>query len=192
MVRPVQLHRPGARVRQHQWRVDARRVGDMVKHGRRPRSLLRANAAGSPSGVTITIAASTGTYLEAAVSEYSGVAQTAALDKAVVGKGVGTAADSGATPAVGPGELVVGGVITGGSPGGTTAGATQGQMFTMRAQRPSGSVDIEDVLSRTAGAQNGRATLHNSTDWYAMGAVFHAYASADTQPPTVPTGLAAT
>ena len=149
------------------------------------------NAAGSPSGVTITIAASTGTYLEAAVSEYSGVAQTAALDKAVVGKGVGTAADSGATPAVGAAELVVGGVITGGSPGGTTAGATQGQMFTMRAQRPSGSVDIEDVLSSTAGAQNGRATLHNSTDWYAMGAVFHPYASADTQPPTVPTGLAA-
>jgi fibronectin type 3 domain-containing protein len=150
------------------------------------------NAAGSPSGVTITIAATTGTYLEAAVSDYSGVAQTAALDKAVVAKGVSTAADSGATAAVGAGELVVGGVITGGSPGSTAAGTTQGQAFTMRAQRPSGSVDIEDVLASTAGAQNGRMTLHTATDWYAMVAVFKPLAIADTQAPTVPTALTAT
>jgi chitodextrinase len=150
------------------------------------------NSAAAPSGVTITIAASTATYLEAAASDYSGVALSGALDKAVVAKGVGTAADSGATAAVGAGELVVGGVITGGSPGSTAPGTTQGQAFTMRAQRPSGSVDIEDVLSSTAGAQNGRATLHSATDWYALGAVFHQLTNPDTQPPTVPTGLTAT
>jgi fibronectin type 3 domain-containing protein len=150
------------------------------------------NSAPSTGGVTITIASSSGTYLEGAASDYTGVAQTGALDKAVVAKGVGTAVDSGATAATGASELVVGGIITGGSPGGVTPGTTQGQAFTMRAQRSSGSVDIEDVLSSAAGTQNGRATLHNATDWYAMGAVFHPYASADTQPPTVPTALAAT
>jgi fibronectin type 3 domain-containing protein len=150
------------------------------------------NAAAALSGVTITIGASTATYLEAAVSDYSGVALTGALDKAVVAKGVGTAADSGATAPTGAGELVVGGIITGGSPGGMTAGASQGQSFTIRAQTASGSNDIEDVLSSAAGAQNGRATLHTGTDWYAMGAVFHPYASADKQAPTVPAGLTAT
>ena len=150
------------------------------------------NAAASSSGVTVTITASTATYLEGAACAYTGAALTGALDSAVVAKGVGTAVDSGATAAVGAGELVVGGIITGGSPGSATPGTTQGQTFTMRAQRSSGSVDIEDVLSSTAGTQNGRATLGTSTDWYAMGAVFHPYASGDTQPPTVPTGLAAT
>jgi chitodextrinase len=150
------------------------------------------NAAAAPSGVTITIGASTATYLEAAVSDYSGVARTGALDKAVVAKGTGTAADSGATALVGAGELVVGGVITGGSPGSTAPGSTQGQAFTMRAQRPSGSVDIEDVLSSTAGAQNGRATFSTATGWYAMAAVFRPFAAADTQAPTVPAGLTAT
>jgi fibronectin type 3 domain-containing protein len=150
------------------------------------------NSAASASGVTITIAASTATYLEAAASAYSGVARTGALDKAVVAKGVGTAADSGATASVGAGELVVGGIITGGSPGSVTAGASQGQTFTMRAQTASGSVDIEDVLSSTAGAQNGRATLKTATDWYAMAAVFLPFAIADAQAPTVPAGLTAT
>jgi chitodextrinase len=150
------------------------------------------NAAAAPSGVRITVTSSSLTYLEGAASDYSGVAATGALDTAVVAKGVGTAVDSGATAATGAGELVVGGIITGGSPGGVTPGATQGQPFTTRAQRSSGSVDIEDVLSSAAGAQNGRATFKSSTDWYAMAAVFRPYSNPDTQPPTVPTGLSAT
>src|SRR4029077_1297976 len=132
------------------------------------------------------------TYLEAAAGDYSGVALTGALDTASVAKGVGTAVDSGATAATGAGELVVGGIITGGSPSSVTPGTRQGQAFTMRAQRPSGSVDIEDVLSSAAGAQNGRATFGSSTDWYAVGAVFHQYTNPDAQPPTVPGGLTAT
>jgi hypothetical protein len=143
------------------------------------------NAASAASGLTVTIAASTATYLEGAASDYSGVAQIVALDKVAVSKGVSAAADSGATTAVGSGELVVGGIITGVSPGAASAGATQGQTFIMRAQTSSGSVDIEDVLAGNAGAQNGRATLGTSTDWYAVAAVFLPL------PPPAPTGLTA-
>jgi hypothetical protein len=140
------------------------------------------NAAASPTGVTVTIAASMATYLEGAASDYGGVAQSGALDKVVVAKGVGTAVDSGATGAVGAGELVVGGIITGASPTSATPGSTQGQTFTMRAQTASGSVDIEDVLASSAGTQNARATLGTSADWYAVAAVFRG--AAGLPPPT--------
>ncbi len=111
-------------------------------------------------------------------------------------KGTSAAADSGRyRHATAAGDLVVGGVITGGSPGGVTApgSATQGQAFTMRAQTASGSVDIEDVLSSSAGAhRTGAPRFSTATDWYAMGAAFHPYTNPDTQPPTVPSGLTAT
>jgi chitodextrinase len=150
------------------------------------------NAAASPFGVTVTIAASSATYLEGAASDYTGVAKVGALDQVAVAKGVSLAVDSGATGAVGAGELVVGGIITGGSPGTTTPGASQGLTFTMRAQTVSGSAGLEDVLASRAGTQDARATLTTATDWYAVAAVFHQYGSGDTQPPTTPTGLAAT
>ncbi|MFI5282274.1 MAG: beta strand repeat-containing protein [Candidatus Dormibacterales bacterium] len=149
------------------------------------------NAAAAPNGVTITISSSAGTYLEGAAGDYSGVAPTGALDSAAIAMGNSAVVDSGATAAAAGGELVVGGIITGGSPGSITAGASQSQPFTMRAQKPSGSVDIEDILSSAPGAQNARATFGSATDWYAMAATFHPYANADTQPPTVPTGLVA-
>ena len=150
------------------------------------------NSAPSPTGVTVTIAASAATFLEGAASDYDGVALSGALDKVVVAKAVGTAVDSGATAAVGAGELVVGGIITGASPTSATPGATQGQTFTMRAQTATGSVDIEDVLASTAGAQNARATLGTSADWYAVAAVFHLYvvqaATISASPSTVNAG----
>ncbi len=150
------------------------------------------NAAASPTGVTVTIAAATATYLEGAASDYSGVSTVGALDQVVVATGVGTAVDSGASGSVGAGELVVGGIITGGSPGTTTPGASQGQTFTMRAITVSGSAGLEDILSSAAGVQDARATLTTSTDWYAVAAVYHQFGSGDTQPPTVPTALTAT
>ncbi|HSS24421.1 MAG TPA: choice-of-anchor Q domain-containing protein, partial [Mycobacterium sp.] len=150
------------------------------------------NSAASPVGVTVTIAASVATYLEGAASDYSGVATAGALDQVAAAKGVSTAVDSGATASVGAGELVVGGIITGGSPGTTTPGATQGKTFTMRAQTVSGSAGLEDVLASAAGTQNGRAALSTATDWYAVAAVFHQFGSGDTQPPTTPTGLTQT
>jgi chitodextrinase len=150
------------------------------------------NSKAAPTGLTITISASSATYLQGAASAYSGVATSGALDQAVAAKGNSTSVDSGPTGAVGAGELVVGGIITGGSPGTVTPGSSQGQAFTMHAQTSSGSADLENVLGSAAGTQDARATFSAATDWYAAAAVFHGYGSGDTQPPTVPTGLAAT
>jgi chitodextrinase len=131
------------------------------------------NSAAAPSGLTITITSTAATYLEGAAAAYSGVATTGALDQTAVAKGNSTAVDSGPTASVGAGELVVGGVITGGSPGSATAGSSQGAAFTMRSQTGSGSIDVEDILASTAGAQDARATFASATDWYAVAAVFH-------------------
>ncbi len=150
------------------------------------------NTKAAPNGLTVTISAANATYLQGALSAYSGVATSGALDQAVAAKGNSASVDSGATGAVGAGELVVGGIITGGSPGSVTPGSTQGQPFTMRAQTSSGSADLEDVLASTAGTQDARATFGTGTDWYAAAAVFHPYGGGDTQAPTVPTGLQAT
>lgn len=150
------------------------------------------NTAAAPSGLTITITAPSPTYLQGAAGEYSGVATSGALDQVAIARGNSTSVDSGATAAVGASELVVGGILTGGSPGTVTPGSSQGQPFTLRTQTGSGSADLEDVLSSSAGAQDARATLGSATDWYAVAAVFHQYGSGNTQPPSTPTGLAAT
>jgi hypothetical protein len=102
------------------------------------------------------------------------VAATGALDQVAVARGNSTSPDSGPTAVVGPGELVVGGIITGGSPGSVTPGSSQGEPFTIRSQTGSGSVDMEDVLASAAGTQDARATFGSATDWYAVAAVFHA------------------
>ena len=150
------------------------------------------NAAAAPFGLTITITATSSTYLQGAVAEYSGVATAGALDQAAAAKGNSTSVDSGPTGAVGAGELVVGGIITGGSPGTVTPGSSQGQAFTLRTQTSSASSDLEDVLTSKAGTQDATATFGTATDWYAAAGVFHQYGGGDTQPPTTPTGLTAT
>jgi chitodextrinase len=132
------------------------------------------NAAAAPAGLTITVSASSATYLQAALADYSGVATAGALDQVKVGTGISTAPDSGPTGAIGAGELVVGGIITGGSPTSITPGSSQGQAFTIRSQTASGSADLEDVLLSAAGTQDARATFATSTDWYAVVAAFRA------------------
>jgi chitodextrinase len=133
------------------------------------------NAAASQYGVTVTIAAAGATYLEGAAADYNGVATSAALDQVTVGNGVGTAVDTGSTSSVAAGELVVGAILTGGSPGSVTPGASQGVMLSLRAQTGSGSADLADILAGAAGAQDAVATLGASTDWYAVTAVFHRF-----------------
>lgn len=130
------------------------------------------NSAAAPAGLTITITATSATYLEAAAADYSGVATANALDQVAVAKGNSATPDSGPTVSVGAGELVVGAMLTGGSPGTVTAGSSQGQAFTMRSGTGSGSADIEDILVSAAGAQDARATFSSATDWYAVAAVF--------------------
>ena len=141
------------------------------------------------SSVTITISAATTTYLQGAVSEFSGIATAGALDQSAAASGNSTSVDSGATGPAGAGELVVGGIITGGQPGTVTPGSSQGQPFTMGTQTSAGSADLEYVLGTTAGTQDARATFSSATDWYAAVATF---VPASVPPPSVPTGLAAT
>jgi chitodextrinase len=150
------------------------------------------DSAAAPWGLTITITASNATYLQGAAGEYGGVATSGAIDQVALASGNSTSVDSGPTAAVGAGELVVGGLLTGGSPGTVTPGSSQGKSFTIRTQTSSGSTDLEDILSSGAGTQDARATLGTATDWYAVAAVFHQYGSGNTQPPSTPTGLAAT
>jgi hypothetical protein len=95
-------------------------------------------------------------------------------------QGDSTAVDSGPTAPVEAGELVVGGIITGGTPGTVTPGSSQGQPFTMNSQTSSGSADIEDIAASTAGAQDARATFSTATDWYAAVGVFHPFGAGGT------------
>jgi chitodextrinase len=127
------------------------------------------NSKAAPFGLTVTVSSSSPTYLEGAAGEYSGVATSAALDQAVAAKGSSASPNSGSTPAVGAGELVVGGIVTGGSPGNVTAGTG----FTMRVMTSGESADLEDILASTAGPQAATATFSQATDWYSVVAVFH-------------------
>jgi hypothetical protein len=129
------------------------------------------NAVAAPS-LTVTISSSAPTYLPGALAEYSDVAATNSLDQTAVGEGVGTVADSGPTASAPGGELVVGGLITGGQPLTVTPGSSQGVPFTMQVFNGSRSTDIAGILSSAPGAQNGRFTLATSSDWYALAATF--------------------
>ncbi|MGH9045405.1 MAG: choice-of-anchor Q domain-containing protein [Acidimicrobiales bacterium] len=132
------------------------------------------NTKAAPSGLTITISTSSPTYLQGTVSEFSGVATSGALDLTTASQGNSTSVNSGATAAVGAGELVVGGIVTGGNPGSATPGSSAGQAFAMSTQTSSGSADLEYILSSAAGAQSATATLASATDWYSAVAVFRA------------------
>ncbi|HEY6427355.1 MAG TPA: fibronectin type III domain-containing protein [Acidimicrobiales bacterium] len=142
------------------------------------------------SGLTMTISATSATYLQGAVSEFSGVATSGAFDQAAAASGNGTSVASGATAAVGAGELVVGGIVTGGQPGTVTSGSSQGKSFVMDTHTSAGSADLEDIVSSAAGTQNATATITSSTDWHAGVAVFHQFSSPN-PPPSVPSGLSA-
>jgi hypothetical protein len=131
-----------------------------------------ANSKASPSGITVTVSAANATYLGGAVSEYSGLAASSVLDSSVCGEGNSTSADSGATSSVNQGDLIFGGLQTGGNPNGVSAGSSQGVNFTKRATNGTGSSTNEDILSGNAGTQNAKFTLTNSTDWYSCAAAF--------------------
>jgi hypothetical protein len=126
----------------------------------------------SSSGVTVTITAPAGAYLQGSIAEYSGVATSAPLDQAQAAKGNGTAATAGPTSAVPVGELVYSALLTGGSPGSVTPGSSQGLTYTERAATSSGSAYEQDILAAAAGTQTTTATLGTATDWYAVVATF--------------------
>ena len=131
-----------------------------------------ANSAAAPAGLTITITAPVATYLQGSAAEYSGIASTNPLEAVIIGKGTGTSADSGQTPAVGAGELVYGGLVATTGPGALTPASTQGVTFTARGQSSSGTQAEEDVLSSAAGPQHSGYELGASVQWFMVCAVF--------------------
>jgi hypothetical protein len=149
------------------------------------------NAKASTGGLQITVSASSATYLDGTVAEYSGVAQAGALDQVVAARGVGTSVNTGSTASVPAGELVYSAVITGQPPGGFTPGSSQGVAYTTRVSADSGSLDESDITSGAAGSQQGTASLPASTDWYAVAATFQVF-PANSSPPAAPSGLSAT
>src|SRR5437773_7436586 len=67
----------------------------------------RENSRAAPGGITITVSVSSTAYLEGSVAEYSGVALAGSLDQVAAAHGnEGRVVDTGATAAVGAGELV--------------------------------------------------------------------------------------
>src|SRR5947208_137900 len=152
----------------------------------------RENSQAAPNGVTITVSVPSSAFLQGSVADYSGVALAGSLDQIVAARvPEGTAVDTGATPAVGAGELVFAALVTGGSPGSVTPGSSLGVPYTPRAQTGNGSAYEEDITSSAAGGQHGTATLASATDWYAVCAVFHSL-PAPSGPPSTPAGFEVT
>src|SRR5438874_13115524 len=153
----------------------------------------RENSQGAPSGMTITVSASSAAFLQGTVADYSGVALAGSLDQIVAARGDGTAVDTGATPAVAAGELVFAALVTSPAPGSVTPGSSLGVPYTPRAQTANSAAAYEeDITSSAAGGQHGTATLSSATDWYAVCAVFHPAPATPPARPSTPTGLEAT
>src|SRR5437870_2885882 len=153
----------------------------------------RENSQAAPGGMAVTVSASSSAYLQGTVAEYSGVALAGSLDQMVAARAPdGAAVDTGATGAVGAGELVFAALVTSPAPGSVTPGDSAGVPYTPRAQTAEGSAFEEDITSSAAGTQYGTATLASATNWYAVCAVFHPAPAGPPEPPSTPTGLEAT
>src|SRR5437773_9845389 len=153
----------------------------------------RENSQAAPGGMAVTVSASSGAYLQGTVAEYSGVALAGSLDQIVTARAPdGTAVDTGATGAVGAGELVFAALVTSPARGSVTPGSSARVAYTPRAQTANASAFEEDITSSAAGTQYGTATLASATDWYAVCAVFHPAPAGPQEPPSTPTGLEAT
>src|SRR5439155_143297 len=115
---------------------------------------------------------------------------TVSLDQVAAAHGnEGRVVDTGATAAVGAGELVFAALFTDAAPGSVTPGSSNGIPYTPRAQTSSGSVYEEDITASAAGPQHGTATLGNAVEWYAVCAVFRPYPATPPVPPSTPSGL---
>jgi hypothetical protein len=132
----------------------------------------RENSAPAASGLTVTVGASSPTYLQASVADYAGAAPSGSLLATAFASGNGTAVTTPPTAAIPQGSLVVSAETTGGYAVSVTPGSTSGLPMVLRAHTASGNVAIADATSSAAGAQSGSFTLGSSTDWYSMAAVF--------------------
>ncbi len=146
--------------------------GEPFSSGNGDVSLYYVKSATAPSGVTVTISATTATYLQGSAADYGGAANPGALSASAIASGNSTTADSGLTAAAAAGAVVVTSLITGGNPGSAVPRPSAGVPPALRAATGSGSVVLADVTNAAVGAQDGGFTLGTSTDWYAVCAVF--------------------
>ena len=151
--------------------------------------LYRPDTQASPSGLTITITAPAGAYLQGSIAEYTGVAASSPLDQFSVAEGNGTTVSTGPTASVPAGELAYSALLTSGNPGTVTPGNSQGVTFWPRAATASDSAYEQDIVSANAGPQTTAATLGTATGWYAVVATFK---TTPDVPASVPTGLVTT
>jgi len=131
------------------------------------------DTAASTDGLTVTITAPAGAYLQGSIAEYTGIATSNPLDQSAVAEGDGTTVTTGPTGSVPAGELVYSALMTGGNPGSVTPGSSQGVTYWPRAATSSDSTYEQDIVSASAGPQTAAATLATATDWYAVVATFH-------------------
>jgi hypothetical protein len=126
---------------------------------------------------TVTVSGEATGSLRAVLAEYSGVATSGALDQTSCSQGTGTSASTGATSAVGTGDLLYAGIGMFESPRTIAAGSSNGVGATLRTQFSGefGTSGEEDVTSTASGAQNASFTLSEAAPdgWAACAATFH-------------------
>lgn len=125
-----------------------------------------------PNGVTVTVSAESATYLQGAAADYGGTGSPGPLTASALASGTSRAADSGVAAVTSAGAIVVTGLITGGDPAAASAAPSGTLTPTVRSATRNGSAAIADLVNSDSGIQHGAFTLSNTTDWYAMSAVF--------------------
>src|SRR5438094_1552179 len=147
----------------------------------------RQNSAAAPSGLTVTALPPASAYVQEAVAHYRHVATAGALDQAVVADGQGTSASAGPTATVPADELVVAAVLTSGQPVFATPGSSQTVPYVLDVRNGSASADLEDILSCTAGPQQGNLTFGTTDTWHMVLATFRPIVTASTTTTTTTT-----
>src|SRR5947207_3145206 len=147
----------------------------------------RQNSAAAPSGLTVTALPPASAYVQEAVAHYRHVATVGALDQEVVADGHGTSASAGPTAPVPAGELVVAAVLTSGQPVFATPGSSQTVPYVLDVRNGSASADLEDILSCTAGPQQGNLTFGTTDTWHMVLATFRPIVTASTTTTTTTT-----
>jgi chitodextrinase len=140
-------------------------------------------AAAGANTVTVTFSAAVGDP-DIRVAEYSGISTTSPLDVTVAATGSGTLTNSGSVTTTNANDLLVGANLV----GSTTTGPGTG--FTQRVISGEDGDILEDEIVSTVGAYSATAPISPSGTWIMQMAAFKAAGSANTTPPTAPSGLA--
>src|SRR2546429_2850371 len=110
----------------------------------------RENSQAAPGGVTITASVSSSAYLLGSVADYSGLALAGSLAEIASARDLGTAVDSGATAAVGAGELVFAAPVSGGAGGSVFPRKSPGVPIPPRGPGTNATSDRGDITPTAA------------------------------------------